>query len=353
MIVDEKFRVNIYLDTNILVDYSEKNFPLLNSSIELLAESPFVNLRSSHFVLFEYMEVRKANMFRGKLLSQEMRSAWRRFLAFACCGKRERDYNKAYIKKCRWSIGGEDYETYESEIAEQVEKEVIFIKEELSIDFDEHVLHRQLMAPTVNLCLHSKLSKEDSLIILSCVLPKEDDPLSNCAILSRDKDMFKSFEEKKQEINQLFKTNGLKTPVLVKGSEINGKLDLYSNSATDLKKCWCEAIRSLIIQNNASDYIGKTYSYGKSGPSAQCVYFELNDKNAELRSMTELYFIAKDLTWVKHIKVDFPFWNMGKEVSLPHSNPDSPKFSFMPTGLPPGDLERLREGGALVFYAYD
>lgn len=31
MIVDEKYRVNIYLDTNILVDYIEGTYPLLNN----------------------------------------------------------------------------------------------------------------------------------------------------------------------------------------------------------------------------------------------------------------------------------------------------------------------------------
>ena len=35
MIVDEKYRVNIYLDTNILVDYIEGTYPLLNKSIDI------------------------------------------------------------------------------------------------------------------------------------------------------------------------------------------------------------------------------------------------------------------------------------------------------------------------------
>lgn len=353
MIVEEKFRVNIYLDTNILVDYSEKNYPLLNTSINLLAKSQFVNLRSSHFVLFEYTEVRKANLFRKIIVSKDRLSVWKRLLSLFCRGKRNRVFNKAYIKRCRWCVGGEDYDTYASEITTQVEKEVSFIKEELNIDFDEHILHSQLISPTINLCLHSKLSKEDCLVILSCVLPKENVPLSNCVILSRDKDMFRSFDEKRAEIDQLFKIKGLTTPVLVKGTSLNGRVDLYSNSVTDLKKCWSDVISSLIIQNNASDFIGKTYSYGTNGPSTKCVFFILNDRNAELRPMTELYFIAKDLSWVKHVKVDFPFWNCGEEVSLPHSNPQCPKFSFMPSGLSAEDLLRLREEGSLVFYAYD
>lgn len=66
MIVDEEYRVNIYLDTNILVDYIEGTYPLLNQSIDYLHSCPFVNLRSSHYVLFEYTEVRKYNLFMSK-----------------------------------------------------------------------------------------------------------------------------------------------------------------------------------------------------------------------------------------------------------------------------------------------
>lgn len=66
MIVDEKYRVNIYLDTNILVDYIEGTYPLLNKSIDYLCSCPFVSLRSSHYVLFEYTEVRKYHLFMSK-----------------------------------------------------------------------------------------------------------------------------------------------------------------------------------------------------------------------------------------------------------------------------------------------
>ena len=66
MIVDEEYRVNIYLDTNILVDYIEGTYPLLNQSIDYLHSCPFVNLRSSHYVLFEYTEVLKYNLFMSK-----------------------------------------------------------------------------------------------------------------------------------------------------------------------------------------------------------------------------------------------------------------------------------------------
>ena len=63
IIIPSEFRINVYLDTNILVDYIENKFPLLTKSIKYLSECPYVNLKSSHYVLFEYTEVRKFNLF--------------------------------------------------------------------------------------------------------------------------------------------------------------------------------------------------------------------------------------------------------------------------------------------------
>ena len=63
MYIEPKYIVNVYLDTNILLDYIEGNYSSLNISIEYLAGNPFVHLRSSHYVLFELVENRKARLF--------------------------------------------------------------------------------------------------------------------------------------------------------------------------------------------------------------------------------------------------------------------------------------------------
>ena len=60
--VEEKYRVNVYLDTNILLDYIENVSQSLNDSIEYLANNPFVCLRSSHYVLFEFGREQKGKI---------------------------------------------------------------------------------------------------------------------------------------------------------------------------------------------------------------------------------------------------------------------------------------------------
>ena len=348
MIIDEKYRINLYLDTNILVDYSEKKFPRLTESINYLAQSEFVNLRSSHFVLFEYSEVRKANLFRERLRPMHK---WRALLSNFCHKKREE--NKAYIKQRRWKVKGKDYFSFDTEIACMVNNEVAHIKDDLNIDFDEHVLHPGLVSPTIKLCLNTKLSKEDCLVIISSVLPRENEPLSHCVLLSRDSDMFRSFQERLRYIIQLFQSENLSLPDLIKSSAVNNRINLYKNTNEDINECWCEAIKYFILKNNRADFIGRTYKFGNTGNSASCVYFELDNKNDQLKPMSSLFFISKDLSWAKIVKVNFSFWNYDGEVILPHSNPSFPKYSFKPSELSPDDLALLRKEGSLVFYAYD
>jgi len=125
MIVDEEYRVNIYLDTNILVDYIEETYPLLNESINYLSSCPFVNLRSSHYVLFEYTEVRKYNLFMSKSEEQQPNSLKNKILSFFCKNKKDLDKDalKAKIKRT-WKRNGLRYETIKDEIINKIQEEL-------------------------------------------------------------------------------------------------------------------------------------------------------------------------------------------------------------------------------------
>lgn len=62
-IANESYKIDFFLDTNILVDYIQgENLNLVNS-LEYLAQCNFVNLHSSHYVEFEFTEVMKRNEF--------------------------------------------------------------------------------------------------------------------------------------------------------------------------------------------------------------------------------------------------------------------------------------------------
>lgn len=340
-IVESAYRINVYLDTNVLVDYVEKAFPLLTRSIDYLAECPFVNLRSSHYVLFEFTEVRKARLFWEKADPTKAQ----RF-----------DEVRSSIKQ-DWVYNGEKYMDFGDEISKQVNQEHELIKNDLHIDFDEHVLHDGLVYPTNNLCLATKISKEDCLVMVSCMHPQKEEKLNHCLLLTRDERYFKAYTENQTQVDFVFKKDELIRPTLIRTEDLridehSTQFNLYlGNSSADIEHFWQCLILKTLRNELSSQYVGSTYVYGVSEEAKNCIYFEMDGANKTLRESLGLYFISNDLKNKYIISGPFEYWN-GKKISLPHSNPGWPFYSFLKNGLDPTILAKLREKGNLVFY-YD
>ena len=338
-IIEPKYRVNVYLDTNILVDYMEKTFPLLTKSIDFLAQCPFVNLRSSHYVLFEFTEVRKAKLF------------WE---------KADPDKTKPYddvrgdIRR-EWKYMDKQYSDFTDEIIVTVNKELAIIKNDLQIDFDEHVLHDGLIYPTNNLCLATRISKEDCLVMVSCMRPRKNENLEHCLLLTRDAQYYTSYTENSEMIKRVFSDNELNSPVLIRTEALTNvksgrRYNLYdSNGCADIDNYWIWLILHTLKNNNSLQYIGTTYKHGRHGDAPRCVYFEMAGSDKVLRESSGFYFISNDLTQGISLNKPLEYWN-GDKVKLPHTNPDFPKYSFKAENLSPEILTKLREEGNIVFY---
>lgn len=343
-IVEESYQVNVYLDTNILVDYVGGKFPLLNRSIDYLSQCPFVKLRSSHYVLFEFTEVRKANLLWQKADPTE-----------------ERPFNKvkSTIKK-KWKYNDVDYGTLKDDITNVVMTELDIFRNNLGVNFDEHVLHENLVYPTSSLCLATKISREDCLVMVSCMHPYALLKLDHCLLLTRDSQYYRAVQDNNTDVVKVFEDNDLETPVLIRTEnlQIDGsgmQYNLYNDEeGTNIEEFWCSLILKNIKQNMESQYVGQTYSFGAEGIAAKCIYFEMDGGNKTLKNSEGLYFIGKDLTFRTVIAGPFEYWNDNKRItSLPHTNPDYPKYSFRKEGINPELLAKLREKGNLVFYNND
>lgn len=342
--VEEKYRVNVYLDTNILLDYIENVSQSLNDSIEYLANNPFVCLRSSHYVLFELVENRKARLFFERT-------------------KNEGDtYNKGLLKRS-WNNNGHDYTEYKAEITQQVLKDVSHLKDDLNIDFNEHVLHEGLLLPTNEVCLNTKVSKEDSLVTVSCMNPKLNVPIDYCLILTHDRQFCKSFTDAKNDIYDVFARRNIKMPKLINVVQfpINGDggyVDLYSVSSKDiLIQYWNDLILASLKEMLNDIYIGGTYKFGSNGIPARCIYIDGSEaRGKQLRSSDGLICISKDLKhWIiinNSKEVPIEYWNMGTKISLPILIEEKPKYSFYKKDIKDEELVWMREKGNLVFY-YD
>lgn len=341
-IIEENYRINVYLDTNILFDYVENQFPLLTKSIDFLAQCPFVYLRSSHYVLFEFTENRKIKLF------------WEK-----ADPTKSEEYGKVKYKiKQSWKHNNREYTEFREDITKQVEIELEMFRNQLRIDFDEHVLHEGLVYPTNSLCLQTKISKEDCLVMVSCMNPFKDTRLDHCLLLTRDEQYYKAYNENTVESNKVFNDNGLQQPMLIRTEELSlggrsPQYNLYDNNGkTDIENYWKALISNVLRSIRSVEYVGTTYEHGATEAAKKCLFFKMDGSDKTLKESSGLFFVFNDLTKATILSGPFDFWNNNERVALPHSNPEFPKYSFKTEGLDADLLSKLREKGNLVFY-YD
>lgn len=354
-IVPPEFRINIYLDTNILVDYIEGQYPLLKESITYLSQCPYVNLKSSHYVLFEYTEVRKVHLFISKC--EKGRNRFYNFLKKLPFTKKiSKNISKNKIKQ-KWKIDGIDYNTVKKEISESIKQELNHLRDDLNLDFNEHVLHEGLVSPTNNLCLSTKISKEDCLVLISCINPQKEIKLNQCILLTRDKQYTKAYRENQTDVDNIFSTYGLTLPVFLRTADLTGqngtKINLYQTNSTadmNITEIWNDIILNTLKKKHNDTYLGETYTFGRAGIPAKCIYFTMDDCNKELTNSNGLLFISKDLKYKISLQGPFEYWNNTKINALPYSNPNDTKYSFLPTSITDEQLKILRRQGNLVFY---
>lgn len=332
-IVEESFKINIYLDTNILVDYVQGTNQVLNQSLEYLAKSKFVILRSSHYVEYELVEVRKKNEF------------------YKCeNGVYPDKYTHYNPQQDNWKINGVDYDIHKESIKQIIKNDLDSIRDNLGVRFDDHVLHQDLLSPTLSICLDSKISREDSMVTVSCVFPNPNERLDFTAIFTNDKQFHTAFYDNSEQIGRILAENGLSTPKFLFAKEIQTetarKIDINQDPIQDIPSFWNHVIFSFIKIKQATNYIGHTTKPNK----ANLLFVDIEDKHKVLVDSSELVFIDKNLTCCCIIAKDFDYYNNNGAVSLPHSDETDTVYSIMPT-MEQEILEVFQTKGHAVFYS--
>ena len=333
--VEDRYKIHVYLDTNILVDYVEQNNSLLNKSLEYLSNCPFVILRSSHYVEFEFVEVRKRNEFykcvRGTLPAP--------------------DENMSFVKE--WILDGKTYEEYKAIVTNKVEKDLKKVKEQLDIDFDDHVLHKELIEPTKDICLSSNISREDTLVMVSCVFPKPDDKLPFGVILSNDKQYKDAFENSKDTIENILKKKDISIPSFLsirqlqykKGSVINLNVQ---NINIDITLLWNWIVRQMIMKKHCDAFVGETLVPMKK--LTNCIAISKRDATPTIYDSDGLVFIPNDLSQTIIIEKNKNYWNGGVEITeLPYTNTADVEYNLEST-CSESNMNTLRQKGNLIFY---
>lgn len=370
LVIEEKYRIPFYLDTNILVDYLDGTFPCLNQSLEYLSKCPFSELRSSHYVEYELVEVRKLILFFRKATGQDIKStsksnerfAWLKRIVHSRASEKPvfgyspNSTEKAIIKKC-WKFNGHDYYEFKKDIEIQVTNELKLLKNELAVNFDDHVLHDDLLSPTYQLVLKSKFSKEDSLVLTSCMLPEKDKEIDFCVILTRDRQFNKTYSRLDSDVKGVLDSVCHTIPIMknIEAISTSGhcNVNLCNSVGKNISEIWPPIILDLIKAKNSDAFAGVTYKFGKDGDPAKCVYFKIQREDNTLQKSEGLCFVIPDLskTIIKSVDENDFFMNDGVKIpSLPYVLQHGNKVSFMPKEGEENDVELIREKGCFVFH---
>lgn len=247
----EKFRINFFLDTNILCYLIDNTYPALTSFITELKDMPVVQLYSSQYVMAELLEVRKKENYFHEVWNRAQKDG--RFINISSFIK----FNKKYEIP--------DYE-YEGDLALTVKKLVNKDIEKVTHDFAisfENNFNERLLTPMKGICLSTKISREDSLVLVSSVFKSSTEEVSEKVILlTGDKDFYDWASSSKDEISSVFE--GGRTPWVEHFASLGSSLTDHTGwpqslkvENDNIKGLAVRYVISCLMETYKNSYIGK------------------------------------------------------------------------------------------------
>lgn len=351
-IIDDRYKIDFFLDTNILVDYVQGENQNLIKSLDYLAQSKYVRFHSSHYVEFEFTEVRKRNEFYRKVhgnyppkdLRKGNHSFMNCFKKYFCKVGTVQDYGKK-----NWKDSGIDYLECQEEIGSIIKNDIIKLKEHLQVDFNDHVLHEKLVHTACEIVLATKVSREDSMVLVSCVFPNPHQYLDYCVILTNDNQYSNAYQHSKSIIDAILDKENIPHVFNILNTKNISKANLYSSKNINIPLLWNDFLLDLIKSKHKSCYLGHTIVPNKKSREEGYVWIDIEDKTKQLYDSEGLIFVPNDLSYFGWVTKDFDYWQKRKCQSLPYSNTKDSEYSMKPN-MEISQLQKLQEKGALCFY---
>lgn len=352
-IVHSNFKVIFYLDTNILSYLVDKTFSGLNTCFEFLSSTKLVELKSSRYVIFEFVSIRKREHYLRKILEINKSPESGTVNLSSLLLYKEDLKNKDV-----------DFKTAMAEISKKIfENELDIIVNQYKIDYEESEIHSELWRPTFDLLLISRISREDSLVTLSSAFPLALKKEEEIYILTNDKRFVEAYtdEDLSVEINGVFNKYDIKKPQLINIVEVscNGSTVNLTRQEDDPRSLPLlkNKIVDCILKKNSANFLGNTITVPRLAP-ANVICFELLS-NTILNDNQYLVFVGKELDFVytTRIKVTGYLDNM-QPLTYPFSNQENKKLSFSlhhvsedgnQINVPDEIMNALREKGNWMF----
>ena len=304
----KEFKTTFFVDTNILCYLVDNTYPFLSKFIEHIKQCPIIDLISSEYVLLEFVGVRKREHYlRESILQTQVQS---------------KPINLSSLLKYhnQYSLPEIDFHSLLPQIKRNVDAEKEKITSDFGISFSSG-FHRELFNPTSDICLSSKISKEDSLVLISSVLPNEGVSNENVILFTSDADFHSWFNDKGVEIdiNDIFDNHKINKPSLQYIRDITGDNNQRFNLSdktiemNDVITNFNSYISKNLINRLEKLYVGNSFiPQGQSFPN-DCVCLKVKS-SLPVQKNKHLTIIGKKLNFVYNTEYKVVFWNNGQEI---------------------------------------
>lgn len=298
----DTFKIKIFLDTNILCYLVDNTYPALNQFIERLGEIPLVDLISSEFVLTEFVGVRKQeHYFREALKKGEKNGIQINFSSLIKNNK-------------RYDIPNLSFDNLKEEIYDAVKFDEGKITSDYKISFSSG-FNRSLLKPTSDICLTTKISKEDSLVLASAVFYEENRVFQNkTLLLTNDNDFHSWYSHSEKEIDAIFVQHSAESPLVEHLDKFaNGNLfsipvmNFTKPNGISINDYTVKYIKSLFVNEFRKLFIGKVFQERCSLPLG-CICFK-GEVDIQIPNKSYVVIIDKDLNFIYCTKHKVSFWN--------------------------------------------
>lgn len=200
----KNFKIKIAVDTQLLAYLIDNTYPSFNYFFKKLVDSPFVDIVCSRFVTFEFIGIRKLEHYLRAVYEVSKKSGG------------TMNFSSAFKYKNTFSAPELDYLDCYKDIKKIIEKELKEINDDFGIEFEDIFLHNDLWKPHQDLVLSSRISKEDSLVLLSSVFPQEMVIENHSIFITNDNQFYDAFngngDQRMEAIDDVFKNYNLNLP---------------------------------------------------------------------------------------------------------------------------------------------
>lgn len=297
--VHEDFGIKFFLDTNLLIYLIDNSHQSLNDFIELLNASFFARIVSSHYVIFEFVGVRKREHY-IRIAAKNIEKTPNGII----------NYSSLFYKLDSYKNPNANFEDEIENIKDAVNEEVEKISNDFNIDFEYSTFHQDQILPTIEVCLSSKISNQDSLVLISSVLPQSKET-ENIVLLTNDGSFISSYN--KANVSTILNSLSIKSPELISVENVPENIKLVGKDSTpnvDLVGRFNKLLANLILKKMNHYYIGKTFPPTGAKFPDDCISISLVLEKT-LNNGLYITIIGKDLDFIYSSKKPVEYWNNG------------------------------------------